>query len=154
EGSLMKSVMIVLASFLLLGASPAPPAAPDEPETPAPPHRAPHPPRDRMFFVSSGGSWLGVSIEGLTSRRAKELDMKEETGGEVREVVPDSPADEAGVQKKDVILEYQGARVEGAMQLTRLVRETPAGRTVSVKLLRDGSPKTVHIKLAERDEGA
>ena len=148
---------VVLATLLLLAAAPASAARPAPPPSPAPaegpstPHPAPRPPRDHMIFMSSGGSWLGISIADITSGRAKELGMKEETGAEVTSVMPGSPAEEAGVQKKDVILEYQGTRIEGAMQLTRMVRETPPGRTVTLKTLRDGETRMVKVKVAEHD---
>jgi serine protease Do len=77
--------------------------------------------------------------------------MKEETGAEITAVAPGSPAEAAGLQKKDVVLEYQGTRVEGAMQLTRMVRETPPGREVSLKTLRDGAVRSVKVKVAEHD---
>jgi len=104
-----------------------------------------------MIFLSSDGSWLGVSIADITAERAKELNMKEETGALITSVMPGSPAEEAGLQKKDVILEYQGTRIEGAMQLTRMVRETPPGRTVTLKVLHDGETRTVKVKVAEHD---
>src|SRR5206468_1086474 len=119
-------------------------------ETPATP-RTPHAPRDHMIFLSSGGSWLGVSIGDITSERAKELNMKEETGALITSVMPDSPAEEAGLQKEDVILEYQGTRIEGAMQLTRMVRETPPGRTVTLKILHEGETRIVKVKVSEHD---
>jgi serine protease Do len=106
-----------------------------------------------MIFTSSGGSWLGVGIADITPERARQLNMKEETGAEITSVLPESPAKEAGLQKKDVILEYQGTRIEGDMQLTRMVRETPPGRTVTLKILRDGEPRTVTVKVAGHDRG-
>ena len=104
-----------------------------------------------MIFLSSGGSWLGVGIADITSERAKELNMKEETGALITSVMPDSPAEEAGLQKEDVILEYQGTRIEGAMQLTRMVRETPPGRTVTLKILHEGETRIVKVKVSEHD---
>jgi serine protease Do len=153
----MPRTLVVLATLLLLAAAPASAARPAPPPPPAPgeapptPRPAPRAPRDHMIFLSSGGSWLGVSIADITSGRAKELNMKEETGAEITSVMPGSPAEEAGLQKKDVILEYQGTRIEGAIQLTRMVRETPPGRTVTLKILRDGEARTVKVKVTEHD---
>ncbi len=83
---------------------------------------------EKVFFFSSGGAWLGVNIADIDGARAKELGLKEERGADVQTVVPGSPAAEAGIKEGDVILEYQGTKIEGVAQLTRLVRETPAGR--------------------------
>jgi membrane-associated protease RseP (regulator of RpoE activity) len=121
-----------------------------EPETPRPPR----PPRDAerdVLIFRSGGSRLGVGVEDIDAARAKELKLREETGVEVRSVAPDSPAASAGLKEGDVILEYQGARVESAVQLVRLVRETPAGRTVTLKVWRDGALRDFKAQLAERE---
>ena len=155
----MSKAIAVAAGLLLLGAAaatvaarpaPAPPPAEAEPPRPA---RAPRPPHDRMLFFSSGGSWLGVSIADITGERVKELNLKEETGVEIKGVMPGSPAEEAGLEKEDVILEYQGNRVEGAAQLTRLVRETPPGRTVTLQVSRAGQARTVRVKVTEHEGG-
>jgi len=149
RSSIVLSVLVLVAAATALGAHPAPP--PPEPDAPPTPRAAPPAPRDHMIFMSSGGSWLGVSISDIGSDRARELGMKEETGAEITGVVPGSPAEEAGLQRKDVILEYQGTRVEGAMQLTRMVRETPQGREVSIKTLRGGAVRSVKVKMAGHD---
>jgi membrane-associated protease RseP (regulator of RpoE activity) len=107
----------------------------------------------KVVIFRSGGSWLGVQIADVDAARAKDLGLKEEMGAEVQSVVPGSPAEEAGLQKGDVVLEYQGTRIEGVTQLTRLVRETPAGRTATLKVFRDGSTRTVQAKVGEQDHG-
>jgi serine protease Do len=153
----MSRAILVLATLFLLTAapaaaarpaSPAPPPDEDQPTPVAPPRG----PRDHMIFLSSGGSWLGVGIADITSERAQALHMKEETGVEITSVSPGSPAEEAGLKKSDVVLEYQGTRIEGAMQLTRMVHETPPGRTVTVKTLRAGEVRTVRVKVTGHDE--
>jgi membrane-associated protease RseP (regulator of RpoE activity) len=142
-----RTLAIIAGSLLFLAATPAPPARPAPPAPAAPEEDAV---REVMIF-RSGGSRLGVSIEDISADRAKELRLKEETGVEIKAVVPDSPAAEAGLEEGDVILEYQGARVESAAQLVRMVRETPAGRTVTLEVSRDGSPRTVRVKVEERE---
>jgi serine protease Do len=145
-----KTILVLGALVLLVAAAPA---TPPSPPTPSPAPHAPHPPghpRDVIFF-SSGGSWLGVSIADISAERAKELKLREESGAEIRAVSPGSPAEEAGLKEEDVILEYQGSRVEGSAQLTRMVRETPPGRTVTLEIWRDGSPRSVKVKVAEHE---
>ena len=56
----------------------------------------------------------------------------------------DSPAEKAGIKAGDVVVEYDGERVRSARQFTRLVQETPEGRTVAIGLLRDGKKQTVN----------
>src|SRR5580765_320764 len=105
----------------------------------------------KVMIFRSGGSWLGVQIADVDAARAKELGLKEEMGAEVQSVSPGSPAEEAGLKEGDVITEYQGTRIEGVSQLTRLVHETPAGRNASVKFMRDGAARTVQVKVGARD---
>lgn len=75
-------------------------------------------------------------------------------GAVVQNVEAQSPADEAGVQAGDVITELDGMRVVGARQFTRMVQETPPGRTVSLTILRDGERQTVNVGLTERPNAA
>ncbi|MBI4168342.1 MAG: PDZ domain-containing protein [Acidobacteria bacterium] len=141
---MMRKMAVVASSLLFLAARPAP----------APPEQ-PAPEKDivkEVMIFRSGGSRLGVSIDDISADRAKELKLKEETGVEIKSVLPDSPAAEAGLEEGDVILEYQGTRVESAAQLVRMVRETPPGRTVTLLVSRDGSTRTVRAKVEERED--
>jgi membrane-associated protease RseP (regulator of RpoE activity) len=106
----------------------------------------------KVVIFRSGGSWLGVQIADIDADRAKELGMKDVRGAEVQSVSPGSPAEAAGVQEGDVITDYQGTRVEGVAQLTRLVHETPAGRTAMLKVFRGGSTKELQATMKGRDD--
>lgn len=96
------------------------------------------------------GSYLGVGVEEVDTTRAKELKLKEERGVEIRRVEPDSPAEKAGVKEHDVVLEYNGQRVEGTESFIRMVRETPVGRTVKMLISRDGNPQTLSATIGRR----
>ncbi len=61
-----------------------------------------------------------------------------------------SPAERAGVKPGDVVLEYNGQRVEGMEQFGRMVRETPAGREAKLLVSRNGSTQTLTATLGER----
>ncbi len=98
----------------------------------------------------SGGTWIGVSVLDVTEERVKDLKLKDEHGVEVVTVASDGPSQKAGLKEHDVILEYNGARVEGVEQFKRMVSETPAGRTVKLLISRDGATQTVGVKLEER----
>ena len=108
---------------------------------------SPPPPRARAVMshpvVNRGTSYLGVGVEDIDAERARALNLKEERGVEIKSVVEDSPAAKAGIQVGDVVLEYNGQRVDGTEQFVRLVRETPAGRSCRLLLSRNGTPQTI-----------
>lgn len=95
-------------------------------------------------------SFLGVAIQEIDSDRAKSLKLPEEAGVEVTRIAPDSPAEKAGIKTGDVITQYNGQRVEGMDQFSRMVRETPAGRDVRIGINRGGSTQTITAKIAAR----
>jgi predicted metalloprotease with PDZ domain len=106
--------------------------------------------QEGFVILSDRNAWLGVHLAEVTKEKMAELKLKEEYGALVTEVEPDSPAAKAGLQKNDVILEYQGERVDSAAKLGRLVRETPEGRTVRLVVSRDGRPQTLSATLERR----
>ena len=105
-----------------------------------------------VMVMEAGGSYLGVDLQDVTAERLGELKLKEERGAEVVRVDQDAPAGKAGIQEHDVILQFNGTQVESVAELGRMIRETPAGRTVSLLLSRDGQLITVKAKLEDRDK--
>src|SRR6478609_1739069 len=103
----------------------------------------------RVITITPQGSYLGVGIQEITAERAKALKLREEAGVEVTRVAPDSPAAKAGLKEGDVVLQYNGTKVEGLEQLSRLVRETPVGREAKLDIFRNGAPMTIMAKVGE-----
>jgi serine protease Do len=97
-----------------------------------------------------GGTYLGVNIAEIEANRAKELKLKEDYGVEITRVEENSPAEKAGVKAGDVVLEYNGQRVEGMEQFGRMVRETPPGREVKLTVSRNGATQTLMAVLGSR----
>jgi len=101
--------------------------------------------------VSPGsGSFLGVAIQEIGSGRARELKLPDEAGVEVTRIAPDSPAEKAGIKTGDVIMQYNGQRVDGMDQFSHMVRETPAGRDVRIAIIRNGAPQTITARIVPR----
>lgn len=122
---------------------------------PAPPDPTPKArTASHRLVLQRGGSYLGIGVAEITPERAKELHLKDERGIEVRCVDPDSPAAKAGFKEGDVVLEYNGQRVEGGEQFMRLVRETPAGRSVPVLISRNGANQTLTSTIGQRRAGS
>jgi hypothetical protein len=98
----------------------------------------------------STGAYMGVDIADVTPERLSALKLKDERGVEVTMVDQDAPAGKAGLKEHDVILSMNGASVESGAQLRRMIRETPAGRVVTLGVSRDGQPLTLKVQLADR----
>jgi hypothetical protein len=81
--------------------------------------------RVEIVRFAGGGARLGVVLEEVSADDVSRLKLAEERGAVVKDVVPGSAAEKAGLKEDDVILSYQGERVASAAQLRRLVRETP-----------------------------
>jgi serine protease Do len=113
---------------------------------------APAAPKAKVLTVM-GGSYIGVMVQEIDSERAKVLKLREEAGVEITRVDADSPAEKAGLKTGDAILQYNGQRIEGIEQFSRLVRETPVGREVKLDVVRNGAPQTIIAKLAARRSG-
>jgi len=100
--------------------------------------------------TSSSRSYLGVGVAEINADRAKALKLKEERGVEITRVEDDSPAAKAGLKVGDVVLEYNGQRLEGTEQFVRMVRETPEGREARFLVSRDGSTQTLNATIGAR----
>ncbi|MGC1403895.1 MAG: PDZ domain-containing protein, partial [Thermodesulfobacteriota bacterium] len=82
--------------------------------------------------------WLGVYIQGVTPELAKSFGLKDNKGALVAQVGPNSPAEKAGIAPGDIILEFDGKTVSDSKDLPRIVAETAVGKTVTVKVSREG----------------
>ena len=95
-------------------------------------------------------SYLGIDVRDVTPDSARQLKLKEERGAEITMVDQDAPAGKAGLKEHDVILDFDGQRVESIEQLRRMIHETPAGRMVTIGYSRDGQVSSMKVQLADR----
>ncbi len=103
-----------------------------------------------IVIRKTGSSYLGIGVAEIDAERAKALNLKEVHGVEVKSVDSDSPAAKAGLKEGDVVLEYNGQRIEGTEQFVRLVRETPMDRQVKMQVWHSGAPETVTATIGHR----
>ena len=96
--------------------------------------------------------WLGVSIQEVTPELAKSFGLKEKKGALVSQVFAGSPAEKAGIEQGDVIVEFDGKEVADSKDLPRIVASTTVGKAVTVKVLRDGKVMDRQVKLGEMEE--
>jgi serine protease Do len=102
------------------------------------------------WFDLGGGSRIGVSVQDIEDADAK--DAKPKAGILIESVEPGSPAEKAGMKTGDAITEFDGERVRSVRQFSRLVQETPSGRTVPVALSRAGQRVAVNVTTERSDE--
>ncbi len=107
-------------------------------------------PRVFSSATDEGSGWLGVEIGEVNAEKAKDLKLAEVRGVEVVDVEPDSPAAKADLKQHDVITRYDEQAVEGTVQFRRLVRETPAGRNISLTISRNGGTQEISVELGDR----
>ena len=112
-----------------------------------------HSANNRVIAVhKAGSSYLGIGVAEVDGERAKALNLKEVRGVEVKSVDHDSPAAKAGLKESDVVLEYNGQRIEGAEQFIRMVHETPVDRQVKLLVWRDGGAETLTATIGHRTD--
>ena len=93
--------------------------------------------------------WLGVYIQEVTRELAESFGMKKPAGALVASVLPDSPAEKAGIQVGDVILAYDGKDISTSASLPPLVGRTRVGEKIKLRLMRDGSMKSIRLVIGE-----
>jgi len=100
--------------------------------------------------VSRG--WLGVQIQDVTRELAESFGMKKPEGALVSKILPKSPAEQAGLQIGDIITAFNGQEINASAELPPLVGMTKIGDTATVKVLRQGSPKDIQLKIGSLPE--
>ena len=93
--------------------------------------------------------YLGVMIQDVTPSLAKEFKLKNDQGALVGDIVPNGPADKAGLKSGDVIVQFNGHKVVDSRHLKLEVAETPPGDKVPLEILRNGSAQTLDVQLKE-----
>jgi len=152
------ALLVACAGFSRGQKVPDPPPAPQvaphpqpEPEVapePAEPPEAPEPPDSSQYlFLNDGTAHLGVTLGDVTTEKAQELKLPAIAGAIVNHVQKNSAAAKAGIEAGDAIMEFDGVRVRSSAELRRLIRETPAGRTVEMKIVRGGKTRVLSAKL-------
>ncbi|MCM8814628.1 MAG: DegQ family serine endoprotease [Candidatus Omnitrophica bacterium] len=96
--------------------------------------------------------FLGVYLQPLTEDLAASFGLKETKGALVSTVMPDTPAEKAGLKEGDIILEFDGKPVSDVKDLQKKVADAKVGDVVTLGVWRDKKKITLPIKIAERPE--
>jgi S1-C subfamily serine protease len=110
-------------------------------------------------------AYIGVSTEPIYPQLAERLNLSADSGALIAKVIPDGPADQAGLQESDQQIHFQGQQVDvggdvitaidgdeivNETDLPQLIARHDPGDTVKVEIIRDGETQTVDVKLGER----
>ena len=96
--------------------------------------------------------WIGVTIQSVTPEIAQSFGLKEAKGALVADVVAGGPADKAGIKRGDIIVTFNGKDIKNSTDLPWIVAETSVGKTVDVKIIRNGKEMAVRMTIEELTE--
>lgn len=91
--------------------------------------------------------WLGVQIQDVTRELAESFNMRRPHGALVAKVIPDSPAEKAGLEVGDIIVEFNDQVIETSAQLPPVVGMTPIDKKANVKVIRQGQTKVIPVRI-------
>ena len=103
--------------------------------------------------VSRG--WLGVLIQRVDRDLAESFGLDRAAGALITRILPDSPAESSGLKEGDIIIEFNGRKIDLSSDLPHVVGRTKAETVVDVEVVREGKLKTVEVEiglLPERPE--
>lgn len=123
-----KTVFVALLAAAMVIAAMAKPAAQPWPE-------------------AHSGAYLGVQITAVTPQRASALKLQESAGAIITYVDQDGPACHAGLMENDVVVAFDGAKVDGPEQLQGLIHVSPPQKTVTLTIVRNGQRKDLKVTL-------
>ena len=94
--------------------------------------------------------WLGVSVSTVTPSLAISEDLPVDRGALIAELVPNSPAEAAGLRVGDIIIRFGGEEVDDIADLIRVIRSSEVGEELEIVFLRGEDTKTTAARLVER----
>ena len=102
----------------------------------------------------SGGKitrgYLGISLQDIDANLAKHFNLPDQNGALVNDVMPNGAAEKAGIKSGDVIIGFNGKPIADGQDLRLIVSDSAPGSSATVKLIRNGTPKTITVTLGEQ----
>ena len=96
--------------------------------------------------------WLGVTVQEVTPEISENLKLSERRGALVGDVLKGEPAEKAGIKTGDILIEIDGKKIRDTHELLRIVASLPLGKTVDLKVIRNGKEMILPIKIGERKD--
>jgi len=105
-------------------------------------------------FGETKRGYIGVRIQDVTKEIAESLGLKNQEGSLISSVAKGGPADKAGIEAGDVVLEFDGKKIESTRKLQRIVGETPIKKSVEIKVWRNKKLLSKQINVERLEEAA
>lgn len=96
--------------------------------------------------------WLGVIIDDISQRMAREEGLSSTDGVYISGVVDDSPAEKAGISEGDVIIRFDGQDIRSTRHLTRMIENTRPDTKVDIEIMRDGKQQVLVCEIGSTDD--
>ena len=103
-------------------------------------------------ITESGKGYLGAKVKPINEEKAQELGLSNSSGAYVDTIIPDSPAAQSGIQPQDVIIAVDGQTIQNPQDLIQVVRNSSAGKTIKLTLIRNKSKMVVPVTLTQAPE--
>jgi serine protease Do len=97
-------------------------------------------------------AWLGIYTQTVDDDLKEAFDLDRDYGVIIKMVVPDSPADEAGLRQSDIILRFDGRKLADSDELIEYVSQQKPGDEVTIDIVRKGQEKSITVALGSRDD--
>ena len=94
--------------------------------------------------------YIGVKLQNLTPELAKALNVPQSSGALINDVTKNSPGEKAGLKPDDVVVSFDGKKVESSSALSRNVALRPPNSSVTLGIVRGGKPQDVKVTLTSR----
>jgi serine protease Do len=103
-------------------------------------------------FGGARRGWIGVRIQALTDDIAEGFGLPNAHGAIITNITPNGPAAKAGMKNGDLVVGYDGKAVADSRALSRMVADTPIGKTTNIDVLRGGQKSSLKITIARLNE--
>jgi serine protease Do len=98
--------------------------------------------------------FLGVQMADIDEGYAQSLGMKEAEGALIVAIIPGRAADQAGLQPYDLVTEFDGKKIGSTRDLSKAAAQTDVGKKVTLKVIRNGKPKSLSLTMGNSLENA
>ncbi len=107
---------------------------------------------DIMEYGEVRRGWLGVGIQEVSAELAEQFDLESASGVLLSDILPDSPAEEAGLRRGDVITEIDGTPFGSLQDFRNRIASIDPGTETRLTVIRDGDERRVTVMLGSREE--